>query len=111
MELSKLKQLLGITGTDKDFALQFCLDNTTEAILNYCNLEELPAGLENTAYRMAMDLYRNENLGSVLPDGGLLASKSDGDTSASFRVNDNYIQSVVKDHRAQLNRYRCLSWT
>ncbi|MBI4858497.1 MAG: phage head-tail connector protein [Acetobacterium woodii] len=110
MDIEKLKLLLGIAGGDKDFALQFCLDNTTEAILNYCNLEELPAGLENTAYRMAMDLYRGENFGSINPDGGLIASQSEGDTSVSFRVNDNYVQSVVKDHRAQLNRYRCLSW-
>jgi hypothetical protein len=110
MDIEKLKELLGITSDDKNFALQFCLDNTTEAILNYCNLEELPAGLENTAYRMAMDLYRGENFGSVAPDGGLIASQSEGDTSVSFRVNETFTKSLLKNYYSQLNRYRVLSW-
>jgi len=111
MDIEKLKELLGITGADKNFALQFCLDNTTEAILNYCNLEELPTGLVNTAYRMAMDLYRGENFGSVNPDGGLIASQSEGDTSVSFRADDVFTKSLLKNHYSQLNRYRAMSWT
>lgn len=110
MDIEKLKLLLGIVDYSKDFALQFCLDNTTEAILNYCNLEELPAGLENTAYRMAMDLYRGENFGSVNPDGGLIASQSEGDTSVSYKENTAYTQSLLKNYRAQLSRYRKVVW-
>lgn len=111
MELAKLKLLLGITDNAKDALLQFCLDDVTEKILNYCNVDTIPVGLENTACRMAIDLFRGENFGSVAPDGGLITSQSEGDTSVSYRVNDNYVQSVMKDHRAQLNRYRQLSWT
>jgi len=39
MDIEKLKLLLGITDNTKDFALQFCIDNTTEAITEYCNME------------------------------------------------------------------------
>lgn len=110
MDIEKLKELLGITGDDKNFALQFCLDNTTEAILNYCNLEELPGGLQNTAYRMAMDLYRGENFGSTASSSGLINSQSEGDTSVSYRVDETFAKSLLKNHYSQLNRYRVLSW-
>lgn len=110
MELAKLKLLLGITDESKDALLQFCLDDVVETILNYCNIDAIPAGLENTAYRMAMDLYRGENFGSVAPDGGLIASQSEGDTSVSFRVNETFTKSLLKNYYSQLNRYRVLSW-
>jgi hypothetical protein len=111
MELAKLKLLLGITDESKNDLLQFCLDDVTESVLNYCNLTALPTGLENTAYRMAMELYRNENFGSTAADNGIIASKSAGDTSVSFRVNTDYTESLLKDYQKQLNKYRRLSWT
>lgn len=110
MELAKLKLLLGITDNAKDALLQFCLDNTTESILNYCNLTELPGGLENTAYRMAMELYRNENFGSQATTGQI-ASKSAGDVSVSYRDDINYLQSIMKNHTQQLNKYRVVNWS
>ena len=110
MELAKLKLLLGITDDSKDALLQFCLDNTIESILNYCNLTALPTGLENTAYRMAMELYRNENFGSQAATGKI-ASKSAGDVSVSYRDDGNYLQSILKDHRSQLNRWRAVNWS
>ena len=60
MELGKLKALLGIPedDTSQDISLQFILDDVRETITNYCNVNELPSGLINTAYRMAVDLYR-----------------------------------------------------
>ena len=110
MELAKLKLLLGITDNAKDALLQFCLDNTVETIINYCNLTTLPGGLENTAYRMAMELYRNENFGSQAAIGQI-ASKSAGDVSVSYRDDGNYLQSIMKNHTQQLNKYRVVNWT
>lgn len=54
LSLDKFKKLLGIIDAAQETALQFILDDVTETILNYCNLNELPQGLENTAYRMAL---------------------------------------------------------
>lgn len=64
LEVINFKNLLGIVSDEKDTILQFILDDVEETILNYCNIDELPEGLVNTAYRMAMDIYRNENIGS-----------------------------------------------
>ena len=64
MELAKLKALLGIEGDSKDVVLEFVIADVEEIIKNYCHVEEMPDGLQNTGYRMAMDLYRNENIGS-----------------------------------------------
>lgn len=110
MELGKLKQLLGITGTDQDAVLQFCIDSITETITSYCHVDTIPGGAMNTAYRMAMDLYRNENLGSPNADNGLIASITEGDTAVSYKENTDYTQSLLKHYRAQLSRYRKLSW-
>ena len=45
MELSKLKQLLGIDSEDtsKDVPLNFAMDNVQEVINNYCHTAEIPA--------------------------------------------------------------------
>ena len=78
VNLEKIKMLLGISAenTSEDAVLCFILDDVRETILNYCNIEELPSGLENTACRMALDLYRYDRPGraegpmSVATDGG-----------------------------------------
>lgn len=112
MELAKLKGLLGIPAEEasRDFVLSFVLGDVEETILNYCNLEELPAGLINTAYRMAIDLYRYEQLGSS--DMPLtITTISEGDISTSFsNAADSLHGGVLKDYQGQLNRYRKLRW-
>ena len=96
--------------TAQDIPLQFVLDDVQETILNYCNVNELPAGLTNTAYRMALDLYRHERPGEE--EAPLtVASISEGDTSTSFTsVADALSGGVLKDYQGQLNRYRKLVW-
>ncbi|MDI3536508.1 MAG: hypothetical protein PWR12_692 [Eubacteriaceae bacterium] len=110
MDLEKLKILLGITAADQNDLLQFCIDSVTEAICNYCNVDTVPNGTILTAYRMAADLYRNENLGSENLPSGAVASTSMGDTSVSFKENTDYTQSLLRQYRAQLSRYRKLKW-
>lgn len=114
MELGKLKALLGILGDDtsQDIPLQFVLEDVRETILNYCNVEELPAGLLHTAYRMAMDLYRGEAVGEAAAPVEV-TSISEGDTSTSFGVSGAYAAlqgGLLKDYQTQLNRYRRLVW-
>lgn len=112
MEAAKLKSLLGIPEDDvsQQAILEFIIDDVTEMILNYCNLEELPAGLMSTAYRMAIDLYRNDRPGE--PGSPLsVASISEGDTSTSFTSTaDTLAGGILKDYQGQLNRYRKLRW-
>ena len=113
MELDKLKALLGIEldDTSKDVILEFTMDNVKEVIFNYCHIEELAEGLINTAYRMCLDLYRNENLGDESNPLGSISSISEGDTSTSFRSNaTEFKESLLKDYKKQLNKYRKLVW-
>lgn len=114
MELSKLKQLLGIDpeDTSKDVPLEFAKDDVEEIIKNYCHIDEIPAGLLNTAYRMIIDLWRNENPGGDAPTQGAVASISEGDTSVSFNqtVDVSYKDSLLKNYKSSLNRYRKLAW-
>ena len=110
MELEKLKQLLGISveNTEQDALLQFVLDDVTETITNYCNIEEVPEGLNNTAYRMAMDIWRSENLGGAEASVMAMEIKT-GDTSTAFANQTSLIKdTVLKDYKKQLNRYRKL---
>lgn len=108
MELEELKALLGIADESKDAVLDFIIEDVEETIKNYCQIEEVPQGLINTAYRMAMDLYRNENIGSEDCALGSVSSITEGDTSTSFRqyADDNFKDTVLKNYKPQLNRYR-----
>ncbi len=111
LSLAYLKSLLSIEDAALDTALQFVLDDVVETILNYCNLDELPAGLENTAYRMAIDIYRAEGIGSSSLSAGIVTSIKEGDATVSFAdqsSKDYYTESILKNYTAQLNRYRRL---
>lgn len=110
MELTRLKQLLGIdeSDTSKDVSLSFVISDVEELIKNYCHIEEVPVGLLNTAYRMAIDLYRNEKPGQEEAATGAVSSISEGDTSISFKpnVDDNFKDTLLKNYRVSLNCYR-----
>ena len=107
-KLEALKSVLGINGTDKDAVLSFLLDDVEETIKNYCNVVEVPDGLFHTSIRMAVDLYRNENLGHEESALGAVSSISEGDTSTSFQksVDENFKDTILKDYQKTLNRYR-----
>jgi len=112
MDLAKLKALLGIEDDSKDVILEFVIADVEETIKNYCHVEEMPDGLLNTGYRMAMDLYRNENIGSETAAVGTVSSISEGDTSTSFQqyVDNNFKDTVLKNYKFSLNRYRKVAW-
>lgn len=114
LDIMRLKSLLGIAIDDiaQDVQLEFILEDVTETILNYCNLIQLPSGLKNTAYRMAVDLYRNEAVGQTDAPLGGIASIKEGDTSTSFNrsMDDNFKSTLLKNYTVQLNRYRKLVW-
>ena len=111
--LEKLKKLLGIPldNDSKDFLLEFTLEDVEQIIKDYCNIKEVPGELNNTALRMAVDLYRNENLGEEESSLGSVSSISEGDTSVSYRSSvSEFKDTLTKDYKVQLNRYRKLVW-
>ena|SRR3712207_2151355 len=113
LELDKLKSLLGISKDDntKDIYLEFVLDDIFQIIKDYCNIKEVPEQLNNTVVKMAIDLYRNQNLGEEDTPLGSISSITEGDTSISYRSSVNeFKDSLLNDYKAQLNRYRKLVW-
>lgn len=108
MNMEKLKQLLGIDDNKQDAVLEFIISDVEETIRNYCNLENVPEGLLQTTYRMAMDLYRNENIGHEESALGSVSSLSEGDTSTSFRqyADDHFKDTVLKNYMPLLKQYR-----
>jgi len=115
LDINDLKPLLGleVTDTSKDSVLTFVLGNVAEVICNYCHIAEVPRGLEYTAYRMAMDLYRNEGIGEADSEDtpGRVTSIDEGDVKTSFaasRFDISYVHSLLKVYTPQLNRYRKL---
>ena len=115
LDINGLKPLLGleVTDTSKDSVLTFILANVTEVICNYCHIAEVPKGLEYTAYRMAMDLYRNEGIGEADSEDtpGRVTTIEEGEVKTSFsasRFDSTYVHSLLKVYTPQLNRYRKL---
>ncbi|EDS78169.1 conserved hypothetical protein [Clostridium botulinum C str. Eklund] len=113
IKLDKLKQLLGIDKDDntKDAFLEFALDDIFQIIKDYCHIKEVPEELNNTVLKMAIDLYRNQNLGEEETPLGSISSITEGDTSISYRSSANeFKDSLLNDYKSQLNRYRKLVW-
>lgn len=105
--LATLKSLLGIQDNSKDILLEFALDNTEEIIKNYCNIDMIPQELHTTHIRMAMDVYRMEQPGE---ENTPLAETSvkEGDTTVNYSKvhTSEYMNSILKDYKKNLNRYR-----
>ena len=113
MEVERLKKLLGFSREDdsKDTILEFILEDVEEMVKNYCNVPTIPEQLNSTILRMAIDMYKNESLGSEDIALGSISSISEGDTSVSYRSSASEVkESLLKDYKSQLNRYRKLRW-
>ncbi|HBF6109170.1 TPA: phage head-tail connector protein, partial [Clostridioides difficile] len=109
----RLKKLLGFSREDdsKDTILEFILEDVEEMVKNYCNVPTIPEQLNSTILRMAIDMYKNESLGSEDIALGSISSISEGDTSVSYRSSaSEFKESLLKDYKSQLNRYRKIRW-
>ncbi|MCC0669389.1 phage head-tail connector protein [Clostridioides sp. ZZV14-6153] len=113
MEVERLKKLLGFSREDdsKDTILEFILEDVEEIVKNYCNISVIPKELNSTILRMAVDMYKNESLGSEDIALGSISSISEGDTSVSYRSSaSEFKESLLKDYKSQLNRCRKIRW-
>lgn len=110
-QLDKLKLILGITDSNKDALLEFAISRVEETIKNYCNLEAVPAELNNVVLSMAMELYRIENFGSE-EVGKTIKSIAVGDTTTTFETNTDKdtIKGLLKDFKSQIDPFRRVRW-
>ncbi|WP_050698616.1 phage head-tail connector protein [Anaeromassilibacillus senegalensis] len=82
--LSKVKALLGITGTDQDDLLLFVVQTTEEMVLAYINQDTLPAPLEKVLVVMCVSYYKAAGLGTTQAAVGPVSSIKRGDVQTSF---------------------------
>ena len=116
LSLDRFKELVPDSSGISDVILQFILDTVEEKILNYCNIEEIPDGLENTAYMMCIDEYGTKvsSGGSITSgDSGEVKKITTGDTTVEFNTSSSTGDSgstrsidVVDKFKKQLQRYR-----
>lgn len=98
-----------------DGTLSFAIDLVCDNIKNYCNVAEVPDGLENVAASMVVDAWRQHQFGKeqLEPEE---KGVTRGDTSFSFSTAAEQMQATIsnpgftQNYRAQLNIYRKLRW-
>ncbi|KXG78282.1 phage head-tail connector protein [Thermotalea metallivorans] len=110
-QLDQLKLLLGITDSLKDAILQFVLDRAESAVKNYCNIIEIPSGLNDVILAIAIKLYRIENLGSE-EHGSTVKSITVGDTTTSFESNasKDRTRELLNGFETDLAPFRKVKW-
>lgn len=119
--LSKVKALLGITGTDQDDLLLFVIETIKEMVLSYINQDTLPAPLEKVLVVMCVSYYKAAGLGNAQAAVGPVASVKRGDVQTSFANTSGASGSASTFNlgaegddffgwRTVLNEYRKLRW-
>lgn len=117
-KLDRFKMLLGnsLDGESDpqgDFILEFSLERVENAVKNYCNITEIPVGLETLILQMAVELYRAENLGEE-EAGVTVKSITKGDTSTTFTdsssTNKTYTDGLLRNYYSELQAYRKVRW-
>lgn len=119
--LSKVKALLGITGTDQDDLLLFVIETIEEMVLSYINQDTLPAPLEKVLVVMCVSNYKAAGLGNAQAAVGPVASVKRGDVQTSFANTSGASGSASTFNlgaegddffgwRTVLNEYRKLRW-
>lgn len=112
--LEKLKMILGAQDTENDGVFSFTLESAEQAVKSYCNIEEIPAALENTVVRIAADICRSEGYGQAnAPRMAQSVSRGDvsvnyGNSAATAEIGG--VKSFIDDYKAQLNAFRRLRW-
>lgn len=112
-EEKHLKSLLGIPDDEKskDIAIKFSVEDAYETIQEHCNTEGVAKPLYNTMFRIAMDMYRYENIGSEDAKQDI-ESVSEGDTKVTYKNSsenlDEFKKSLLNDYKSKLNKYRKL---
>lgn len=88
--ITVIRNNLGFTDSSKDLVIT---DVMTE-IKNYCNLEELPVGLEPFIRKKVKTIisYEKENGDSQVFD---VKSLREGDTSITYNVDENYNRDTI----------------
>jgi hypothetical protein len=97
--LERLKARLGIANETQDVLLDDYIQSYTDAVLNYCNREDLPARLEYVVIDLAERRFSRRGREDV-------QSLSRGDYKVSYAISPQEAQDELKPYEGSLNRFR-----
>ena len=105
--LSKLKILVDVKDNSQDALLSLLLDMTEQKVKNYCNRDDIPAGLEPVIIEMVANQYHARSISAA---GGNVESIKRGDTEIKYASSDQSAEDVniINDYSAQLARFKKL---
>lgn len=109
--LTTVKVLLGVGSEELDAVLPVYISMVKQAILNYCNIWELPKELNYTLCQMTADSYRDITAGQSAGEvKGNVSSVSEDGRSVSFG-NGAEFKTALADRitrTTELNRFKRL---
>lgn len=91
---------------DQERSARRYVGRAVDKILIYCNRDDLPDQLMNTAVQIAEDMLRSDQ---VVDDGKEVASINRGDTAISYRDRSQKTQATVdfmKNYEKTLNHFK-----
>lgn len=118
---SRLKSL-GYEADNNDiFALKFVLTQVESHIKNFCNINEVPAGLKSVVVDRVCGIFLSQKKASGQLTGaqieGVAKRITDGDTTVEFAsgtdaetIFNSYINGLVNGNDGDLIHYRKLCW-
>ena len=108
--LIKIKEIC--KAEDTDLNLEYALDSAISIAKNYCGINELPDGLENTVIDMAIDIFKSGQYGEESQSGSL-KSITEGDISMSFgdTLFEQYCLSGIKNYEKRMMPFRRIKWS
>lgn len=107
---SKVKALLGITGTEQDATIDFVIEIIRSLVLDYINHDKLPPEIENAVIMMVVGYCRSNGMGV---DAGAVTSVKRGDVSVSFgnaKVSAEAHATDFWGYKSMLNGHRRMRW-
>ena len=118
--LITVKVLLGISLTDysKDQVLNAYCEIMANKVKAYCNIDTIPAALQDVVAEMVAVLYRKQygsgdSAQMVTVQAGTIKRETVGDHTIEYATagstsstSTSITQDIVSDHKMQLNPYR-----
>jgi len=97
--LERLKGRLGITDETQDFLLNDYISSYTDAVLNYCNRDDLPLRLEYVVLDLTERRFGRRGREDI-------QSLSRGDYKVSYAISPQEAQDELQPYETSLNRFR-----
>lgn len=117
--LAKIKTLLNIADSSQDELLSLYLDIVKQKVLNYCNREDIPTGLELIVVEITADEFRAKTKKAAVESGsevGVVDSIKRGDTQINYSStssSSNYNKltrgggaDFIANYQIQLDRFK-----